>query len=147
MVPGLLTWTQTLHWEYFYTTLRLDWSGSNGVCIWVRGGGLLPHKGKVMKRLDGTHTNSPLSTPPIGLVDQWKEIGYFIFFIVTASPSALPLFPYLLLMIQQGARLLKELCYFASKAFLLFTPWSKQQISLLPLSAVIKHNPRPTSCL
>lgn len=51
-------------------------------------------------------------------MDQWKEIGYFIFFIVTASPSHLPLlsFPYLLLMILWGGRPLKGLV-FAPKAF------------------------------
>lgn len=59
----------------------------------------------VMHRLAATL----LGVPTKRHADQWKEIDHFIFLIVTASPSSLPLFPDLLLMRLWGGRLLKEL--------------------------------------
>lgn len=127
------------------------------VCICLGSACLRPWTGWVTKWPAASHTNSIVSAPPIGHLDQWKEIGYFIFFIVTASPSVLLSFPFLLLMILWGGRPLKGLFFYLQRLFLHFPSgshhginnkytccrcqlWADTTLDPLPICNVNSHN-------
>ena len=57
------------------------------LCIWSHFMYIIPCTYMVANAAAYADTYSHL--PPIGDMDQWEEMGYFIFFIVTALPSHL----------------------------------------------------------